>query len=141
MTDIVKRLRTIEMREVIRKDLCEAAAEIARLRSDGDRAAKAIDDFIDDLRMRAGMDKRNVDPDGTVAMPVGIGVLHRLREAQALLSSQPSEQPVSDDDDLPEVLANCENCRAIIRDGDVFVMDDYCVCLCSKCAVDQEGGE
>lgn len=39
---------------------------------------KAIDDFLNDLRTRAGWDKANIDSDGVVSMPVGNGVLYRL---------------------------------------------------------------
>lgn len=70
-----------------KKLLAKKDAEIARLRANGKRAAKAIDEFIEDLRMRASLDKRNIDPDGTVVMPIGNGVLYRLREARAALSS------------------------------------------------------
>ncbi len=46
---------------------------------------KAIDDFLADLRERASWDKSNVDDDGTVALPCGVGVLHRLGEARGQL--------------------------------------------------------
>lgn len=130
------------------------SAEIARLKglvtaSEKQRYARCGELSLEVERLREALEAAQL------AMPVLVTMLKSARlqggaqravEVQrtidAALSAQPSEQPVSDEDDLPEVLANCETCRAIIRDGDVFVMDDYCVCLCRKCMADeQEGGE
>lgn len=46
---------------------------------------KALDDLLSDLRTRASWDKPNIDDDGTVALPCGIGVLHRLGSAHEQL--------------------------------------------------------
>lgn len=46
---------------------------------------QAIDEFLGDLRNRASWDRSNVDVGGGVALPCGIGVLHRLGTAREQL--------------------------------------------------------
>ena len=61
--------------------------DLAKVIEKAEALEKAIDDFMEDLHMRASWDKANIDVDGTVILACGIGVLHRLSAARAALSS------------------------------------------------------
>lgn len=66
--------------------------------------------------------------------------LEALTNARAALSAQPDDQ--GGDADLPEEIGNCENCTAIIRDGDKFVSyEGGEVLICDICPSSEQEGE
>ena len=85
---------------------------------------KALDDFLADLRTRASWDKSNIDDDGTVALPCGIGVLHRLGIAReqlgkhAPLLATPAP-PVDETDRLRESVLRWRDNLVITRGSPV----------------------
>lgn len=56
---------------------------------------KAIDDFLGDLRTRASWDPTNIDDDGTVSLPCGVGVLYRLGAARESLGKHVARAAIS----------------------------------------------